>query len=96
MQVLLEMPEDIVEALQNNWGNLSLHAIETIAAEGYRTGALSGTQIRRLLGYSSRILVHSLLKSHGVPYRYSESDLQSDLQAHQDLGLLRNGYDNSN
>jgi len=87
MQVLLDLPEEIIEALQNSWGNVPRHAMETLAVEGYRTGALSETQIKRLLGYPSRFEVHALLKSHGVPYRYTEQDLMDDMQAHRDLGI---------
>ena len=88
MQVLLELPEDIVESLRSNWGDLPRHALETLAVEGYRTGALTETQIKRLLGFPSRFEVHALLKSHRVPFRYTEADLRADVQTHRDLGIL--------
>jgi hypothetical protein len=48
---------------------VSRHALETIAVEGYRTGALSEIQVRRLLGLETRFEVHALLKDHRVPLR---------------------------
>lgn len=88
MEVTLTLPEDISESLQGRWGNVSRHALEAIAVEGYRTGALTETQVRRLLGLATRFEVHALLKDHKVPLRYTESDLEEDLSAHRDLGIL--------
>lgn len=41
MDVTISLPEDISESLEGQWGNVSRHALETIAVEGYRTGALT-------------------------------------------------------
>ena len=68
MDVTISLPEDISESLSGQWGNVSRHALETIAVEGYRTGALTETQVRRLLGLETRFEVHALLKEHRVPY----------------------------
>jgi hypothetical protein len=51
--------------------------------EGYRTGALSETQVRRMLGLESRFDVHALLKEHRVPLRDTQADLEDDLAAHR-------------
>jgi len=64
------------------------HSLEAIAVEGYRTGALTESEVRRLLGLGSRFEVHALLKEHRVPLQYSESDLDEDLQALHDLGVV--------
>ena len=86
MHVAFDLPEDVYEALRNHWGNVSRHALEVLAIEGYRTGTLSETQVKRLLCLESRFQVHALLKEHRVAYRYSEADLEQDLAAHRDLG----------
>lgn len=88
MDVTISLPADISESLEGRWGNVSRHALETIAAEGYRTGALTESQVRRLAGLETRFEVHALLKKHKVPLHYTESDLEEDLAAHRDLGLL--------
>ncbi len=88
MRLTIELPEDVSEALQAQWGDLSRRTLETLAIQGYRTGALTESQIRRMLGLESRLQVHALLKQNGVPYRYSEADLAEDLEAHRQLGIL--------
>ena len=62
MEVIISLPEDISESLQGCWGNVSRHALEVIAVEGYRTGALTKTQVQRLLGLETRFEVHGMLK----------------------------------
>jgi predicted HTH domain antitoxin len=88
MNVTISLPEDISESLAGQWGDVSHHALETIAVEGYRTGALTERQVRRLLGLQTRFEVHALLKEHRVPLHYTESDLDEDLAAHRDLAIL--------
>ncbi len=88
MQLTIELPEDVSEALKVQWGDLPRRTLETLAIEGYRSGALTESQIRRMLSLESRLQVHALLKRHGVPYRYSEADLAQDLETHRELGIL--------
>lgn len=88
MEVTISLPEDISAALQGRWDNVPRRSLEAIAVEGYRTGALNESQVRRLLGLETRFQVHALLKEQQVPLRYSHADLQDDLSAHRDLGIL--------
>jgi Uncharacterised protein family (UPF0175) len=50
MRVTIELPEDVPQALQERWGNVLRRTLEAIALEGYRSGALTESQVRRLLG----------------------------------------------
>jgi predicted HTH domain antitoxin len=88
MSVIIELPEDISVALEGQWDNVPRRSLEAIAVEAYRTGALTESQIRRLLGFESRFQVHALLKEHQVPLRYTAADLEADLSAHRQLGIL--------
>jgi predicted HTH domain antitoxin len=88
MQVTVELPEDIVKALEGQWSDIGRQALEAIAIEGYRTGALTENQVRRLLELESRFDVHALLKTHRVPLQYTASDLQDDMRAHRELGIV--------
>jgi predicted HTH domain antitoxin len=88
MQMVVELPEDIVKALEGQWGDIGRQALEAIAVEGYRTGALTENQVRRLLELESRFDVHALLKEHRVPLRYTASDLEDDMRAHHELGIV--------
>ena len=88
MQLTIDFPADISEVLEGRWGNVSRHALETLAVEACRTGILSESQVKRLLGFENRFQVHDLLQRYQVPFRYSESDLEDDLVAHRELGIL--------
>jgi predicted HTH domain antitoxin len=88
MQMTVELPEDIVKALEGQWLDIGRHALEAIAVEGYRTGGLTENHVRRLLELESRFDVHALLKEHRVPLRYTASDLEDDMRAHRELGIV--------
>ena len=63
-------------------------SLEAIAVEGYRTGALTEAQVRRLLELDTHFQAHTLLKEHHVPLRYSAADLEDDLFTHRELDIL--------
>jgi len=88
MSVTIDLPEDISAALTEQWDDVPRRSVEAIAVEGYRTGALTESQVRRFLGFETRFQVHALLKEHQVPLRYTADDIESDLSAHRQLGIL--------
>ena len=88
MKVTIQLPEDISAALEEQWDNVPRRSLESIAVEGYRTGDLTEAQVRRLLELDTRFQVHALLKEHQVPLRYTEADVENDLSAHRELGIL--------
>ena len=88
MKVTIQLPEDISAALEAQWDNVPRRSLEAIAIEGYRTGGLTEAQVRRLLELDSRFQVHAWLKEHHVPLRYTEADVEDDLSAHRELGIL--------
>lgn len=88
MHVHIEVPEDVSKAMEARWGDLPLKALECLAIEGYRSGVLTESQIRRMLGYESRIEVHRLMHSAGVPLDYGIDDLNDDIESHRRVGIL--------
>ena len=88
MQVYIELPEDVSQALQQCWGDVSRRTLEAIALEGYRSEALTESQVRRLLGFETRMEVHAFFKRAGILLHYTKADLDEDLAAHRKLGLL--------
>jgi len=80
VQIVIDLPEDVASELLACGRDLSRTALESLALEGYRSGRLSESQVRRLLGFGTRYQVHGFLKEHGVPLRYSEQDLESDIE----------------
>lgn len=71
--------------LRENWGDLSQHTVETLAIEGYRTRVLSTAQVRRMLGFQTRMEVDAFLKQHGVYRDYTEADLDRDIETLRQL-----------
>jgi predicted HTH domain antitoxin len=88
MRVTIQLPEDISAALEEQWDDVPRRSLEAIAVEGYRTGALTESQVRRLLELDTRFQVHALLKEHHVPLQYGAEDLEDDLRAQRELGIL--------
>lgn len=87
MQVTLDLPDDLSAVLEAHWPDVPRQTLEALAVDAYRTGALTESQVRRLLGLETRFDVHALLKEHGVRLRYTEADFAADLAAHRELGI---------
>jgi hypothetical protein len=85
MEVAIHLPDDVAAAVP--WEDVPRHLVENIALEGYQEGWLSEEQVRRLLGYETRLEVHGFLKEHGVYLRSTVEDLERDRAAHERLGL---------
>jgi hypothetical protein len=90
MQIGIELPEDIAQGLQAEWKDLPRHALEAIALEGYRSGALTESQVRRVLGFESRLEVNSFLREHGVYYNYTPTEIDQEIATNERL-LERTG-----
>lgn len=88
MPVTIQLPDDISAALGDHWDDVPRRSLEAIAVEAYRVEALTEAQVRRLLGLETRFAVHALLKAHHVPVHYTRRDIEDDLRAHRELGLL--------
>ena len=81
MQVTVEIPEEMARRLMPHGQDLARTTIEAVAIEGYRSGALTAQQTRRLLGFETRYELDGFLKEHNVWERaYSLEDLAQDRQ----------------
>ena len=78
--ITLQLPDDIAHGLVAKWKNLPRVALESVALEGYRSGALTAAQVRRLLRFQTRYELDGFFKQHGV-CDYALEDLQSDRAA---------------
>jgi len=83
--IAIELPEDVARVLREKWGDLTQHTIETLALEGYRTRTLSAAQVRRMLGFQTRMEVDAFLKQHVIYRDYTETDLDRDIQTVRQL-----------
>lgn len=81
MQVTLDIPDELAAQMVSGGENLTRAALEALAVEGYRTERLSESEIRRLLGFETRMEVHAFLKERGAWLHYSVSDLERDRES---------------
>ena len=58
MRITLDVPDAIAESRKDLPGAL----LESFALEGYRSGKLTEEQVRKLLGYGTRLQVDGFLK----------------------------------
>ena len=78
MQVSLEIPEDLGRRIAADPGDLPRAALEALALEAVRTGKLTVSQARRLLGIPSRYEMDGFLKAHGVFLDLTIEDVRRD------------------
>ncbi len=88
MNIHIEVPDDIANALQEKWQDMPRGVLESIALEGYRCGALGEELARRLLDFPTRFEVHAFLKEHDVPLNYRMEDLEQDREVAKRLGIV--------
>ena len=79
MTITLNLPEDIAQHLASRGEDPGRTALEALALEGYRSRMLSEEQIRRMLGFETRMEVHGFFRKHDVYLNYTSRDLQDDL-----------------
>lgn len=69
------------EVLNAQNGETARHILEEFALEGFKSGQLSTGQVRRILGYQTRMQVHEFLATHGVPWvDYDEDELKREVE----------------
>jgi hypothetical protein len=84
--ITISLPDELLAAFSAQGQDLSRAALEALALEAYRTRKISTAQLRRLLGYHTRMEVDAFLKDHGVELEYTLEDLERDRETHRQLG----------
>ena len=75
MQITVQLPDDLA-----SHPNPAREALEAFVIEGYRSGVLSTSQARTLLGFGTRYELDGFLKSHNVWERaYGVEDFEKDV-----------------
>jgi predicted HTH domain antitoxin len=85
--VTIGLPDELKDALAPSGGDLSRAALEALATEAYRERKISHSQLRRLLGFETRMEVDGFLKERGVELEYSVEDLKRDRETLRKLSL---------
>jgi hypothetical protein len=87
MQLIVDIPDDVAERLKSAGGDLSRRALEAFAREEFKRGQLSKSELRRLLGFSTRDALDGFLKAHNVFEPYSLDDLARERNDLKRLGF---------
>jgi hypothetical protein len=74
----VDIPDNIVGVIAANQDH-ERAVLEALALEGYRSGRLGESTVRRLLSFQTRTEVHGFLKKHGVHLNYAMHDLEHDM-----------------
>jgi hypothetical protein len=85
MDVQLQIPDDVARVIQGQQPDLSRAALEALALEGCRSERLSEGQVRRMLGFKTRMRVHAFLKAHNVYLHFPIGELENDLASLKQL-----------
>ena len=81
MQITVDLPKDIAQR-----PDPAREALEALAIEGYRSGALTSFQTRRLLGFETRYELDGFLKAHNVwEHAYNIEDFERDCETLQKM-----------
>jgi len=74
MQITAQLPDDLARC-----PDPARAALEAFAIAGFRSGALSASQTRQILGFETRYELDGFLKQHEVwEHAYSLDDLDTD------------------
>ena len=83
MEIRIELPDDIAAQLEPTWGAIDRSKLEALAVKGYRDEVLTVEQVRRLLGFETRLEVDEFLKREGAYLHYTIEDFRADVAAHR-------------
>lgn len=86
MDVVVHIPDDLAARLGAE-GDLSRRALEGLALAAYNRGDIGKTDLRRLLGFSTRYELDGFLKAHGVWTDYTVEDFQHKREDVRRLGF---------
>jgi len=79
VNVAIEIPDEIGQALRARVGDLSRAVLEAVAIEAYRSGAITPAQVQQMLGLRSRWETETFLHRAEAYHDYTMEDLERDI-----------------
>ena len=78
MPLTISLPDDL---FANEEADIAHKILEQVALDGFKSGQLTAAQVRRILGFESRLQVYEFLAAHQVPWvDYDEEELRRELE----------------
>jgi predicted HTH domain antitoxin len=84
MNVAIEIPDEIANALASHGSDVSQAVLEAVAIEAYRSGTVTPTQVQQMLGLRSRWQTEAFLRRAEAFHDYTMEDLDRDIAAIRD------------
>ncbi len=76
MNVQVKIPDEVFN-YENS--NISRQVLEAVALEGFKAKQMTTAQVKRLLGFNTRLEVYEFLATNGVPWvNYSVEDAERE------------------
>jgi hypothetical protein len=77
MEITVRIPDDLARRL-GTVGEIERRALEALALEEFKLGHLTNPEMRRLLGFATRMKLDEFLKAHDVFEPYTLDDLKRE------------------
>lgn len=84
MNIAIDIPDDIGQALAAQTGDVSRAVVEAVAIEAYRSCAIAPAQVQQMLGLRSRWETESFLRRADAFHDYTMDDLERDIAGIRD------------
>lgn len=84
MNVVIEIPDEVGQALSTQIGGVPRIALEALAVAAYKSGTITTAQVQEMLGLGSRWEVEDFLRRMEAFHDYTMDDLDQDLAAIRD------------
>jgi Uncharacterised protein family (UPF0175) len=77
MEIIVRIPEDLARRL-GTVGEIERRALEALALEELKLGNLTKPELRRLLGFGTRMKLDEFLRAHDVYEPYTLEELERE------------------
>jgi hypothetical protein len=77
MEITVRIPDDLARRL-GTVGEIERRALEALALQEFKLGHLTNPEMRRLLGFATRMKLDEFLKAHDVFEPYTLDDLKRE------------------
>ena len=85
-EITIRIPDDLARRL-GTCSEVERRVLEALALEEFKQGHLTKPELRRLLGFSTRMKLDEFLKAHDVYEPYTLDDLERERHDLQRLGF---------
>ncbi|NET10123.1 MAG: UPF0175 family protein [Merismopedia sp. SIO2A8] len=79
MQIMLSIPDLLVNRVQERWDNLPRKALEMLVIEAYRSELITRAEVGKILELPHRLQVDVFLKDAEAYLHYDLNDFEQDL-----------------